>query len=53
MRKAIASVVFLAALAAVVGFAGAIEQDVLPIGSGLIFSGVSVAVMLLSAHIAL
>lgn len=53
MRKAIASVVFLAALAAVVGFAGAIEQDVLTIGSGLLCGGASAAVMLISAHIAL
>lgn len=53
MRKAIASVVFLVALVAVVGFVGAVEQDVLSIGSGLLWGGVSTAVMFVSAHIAL
>lgn len=53
MRQAIASVVFLVALVAVVGVAGAIEQDLLSISSGLLWGAVSAGVMFVSGSAAL
>lgn len=53
MRKAIASVVFLAALAAVACMVGAIEQSLIGVGTGIVWGAVSLAVMFGAAEAAL